>query len=452
MNNPLAKAILVCCCTLLLLTACKQDADAGESVTLTIAGVIPDLFRMEYGQQMEINGKTLQLELVPYEELPRTGDLPEQVEQIYNAHSPDIVFFSGAHNLPGLIEAGYLLALDHYMKDQQEDTASIAAIVMDKLRAAGDGQIYAWPTTFSTEALFYNRALFDRYNVPYPSEQLSWPELLSLVKQLSNREPEGQESFYPLLAPGFNEPDEKVFRLIYNAGRAEGLQIVHPATLNVTADSDSWRALWSLFIDAFREGVISNEAYAEPEEDSAVSGITFEEKYRLFLEGKAAMAQGDPSLLYMLAGQDELPWGISRQPGSEQLYLQVTDMYGINPNSAHKDEAWALLSYLNSEESVKKKTGIRAGQVGAYIASLPVRASVMEQALSQDLSPFYDQRPASVGVYEEVGFPPQVYETVKEQMMLQIAAVLREERTIDQAVEELQAVLETSAGGWSDAK
>jgi len=451
MNNPIVQTILICCCAVLLLTACKQDAGTSEPVTLTIAGVIPDLFRAEYGQQRELNGKSIQLELVPYEELPRTGDYPAQVEQIYNAHSPDIVFFSGAHNLPGLIEAGYLLSLDRYMKDQEEDTSSIAAVVMDKLRAAGDGQIYAWPTTFSAEVLFYNRALFDRYNVPYPSEQLSWQELLSLVKQLSNREPEGQESVYPLLAPGFNEPDEKLFRLIYNAGRAEGLQIVHPASLNVTADSDSWRGLWSLFIDAFREGVISNEAYAEPEEDSAVPGITFEEKYRLFLEGKAAMVQGDPSLLYMLAGQDELTWGISRQPGSEQLYLQVTDMYGINSNSAHKDEAWALLSYLNGGESVRTKTGIQAGQVGAYISSLPARVSIMEQALSLDLSPFYDQRPASVGVYEEIGVPPQVYETVKEQMMLQIAAVLREEKTIEQALRELQAVLEASASGWSNA-
>lgn len=429
-----------------LLSACSSKQESNEPVTLTVAGVIPDLFKMEFGETFVINGQEINLKFVPYEEIRMDAEGKVQYEQIYSQFSPDLVYFASLASLKDLIDGGKLMPLDSFAKDSEE-LNSIAPNVMKKIRGVGEGQLYAWPGAFSTEALFYNKELLDRYHVPYPAEASSWRDVMQSTTQLATAKPINQDEIYPFLDPGKNEPEEKLFWLIYNGGLSEGLQLIHPQTMEISADSSSWKGLWESFIEAYRQEGISNEDYAQEGKIKLEQGLTYEAKYKLFLDRKAAFVVADPSLIYLLSGNDNSWWGIAQQPGSRQIYTQISEMYGINPESAHTAEAWKLISYLTSDEIIKSKAG--GGGTGSNPSYLPARVSVLEQVLSLDLSPFYKQEPASFGVYDPSPIPGDLFVSMKEQMMERISDVLSGEQTVDQALVQLQGSLEASIRTYS---
>lgn len=49
--------------------------------------------------------------------------------------------------------------------------------------------------SISTRALFYNKDLFDRYGVPYPTNAMTWDDVLALAKRFPTKG-EGEGRIY----------------------------------------------------------------------------------------------------------------------------------------------------------------------------------------------------------------------------------------------------------------
>lgn len=61
-----------------------------------------------------------------------------------------------------------------------------------------DGKNYAVPKDFDTNALWYNKELFDKAGVAYPTDDMSYDDLLKLCEDLKGKLPEG---VYPFACP-----------------------------------------------------------------------------------------------------------------------------------------------------------------------------------------------------------------------------------------------------------
>lgn len=431
-------ALLFIC---VLIAGCSRTVEIKEPVTLTIGGIHPAIFYGTYGEQIEVGGRQITVKVVPFEDWPRTADGLIDWQALLLEFEPDIMY---AHGAGGSLNDGTYHLLDSLVSSSGHTENGIPPLWLEQVRKAGEGNLYAWPLSFQSNVLFYNKALFDRYRVSYPPEEPSWADVLQLVKELAHMS--GEEELYPLLIPGQREPADKLYWLLYYAGKSEALQLIDADTGAVTANTEPWQQLWTLFIDSFRAGLLSNEEFES--ETYYTLGLSDEERYKLFTDGRAAMVQGDPSLLYTLARDKPFEWGVVRQPGREQIYFQVSEVVMINEKSMYKQEAWELIDYLGSEHITNQRLAYSLqppGRIGAYQGALPARSDVAEQALEMDLSPFYEQPLAEESIYRDSSLPSDLFVYMKEQTMLQIDMVLNDEKSVDQALEDLQALLEVGA-------
>lgn len=61
-----------------------------------------------------------------------------------------------------------------------------------------DGKNYATPKDFDTNALWYNKDLFDQAGVAYPTDDMSYEDLVALATELKDKLPDG---IYPFACP-----------------------------------------------------------------------------------------------------------------------------------------------------------------------------------------------------------------------------------------------------------
>jgi len=88
-------------------------------------------------------------------------------------------------------DGGVLLALDELIRDDPDfDLDGYYAAVTESFRYKG--KLYCLPSQFSTVAIFYNKRLFDRCDLPYPDGDWDWDEFLETAKALT-RDTDGDE-------------------------------------------------------------------------------------------------------------------------------------------------------------------------------------------------------------------------------------------------------------------
>jgi len=94
--------------------------------------------------------------------------------------SPDLIIFDSRY-LSLLIDAEYLAPIpDMYGLEMDSD------MVSEIRSAAYDLSIYALPYGRVVGGLYYNKAIFDQYQVPYPTDGMTWGEVTSLAQQFKN--------------------------------------------------------------------------------------------------------------------------------------------------------------------------------------------------------------------------------------------------------------------------
>src|SRR5690606_28174800 len=95
--------------------------------------------------------------------------------------APDIIHTRRPNTFEQLVEHGYLQDLTSLIKRDKFDIDNFDKGIIDLLRSKGNGKLYGLAPTFSGRALFYNKSIFAEYNVPYPTDRMSWEEVLQLA-------------------------------------------------------------------------------------------------------------------------------------------------------------------------------------------------------------------------------------------------------------------------------
>lgn len=101
--------------------------------------------------------------------------------ELASGNAPDLMYmhFSRAADYQSS-----MLPLGEYIEDDENvNMDDFYAGILDCFTF--DGDVYAFPYDFGPYVMYYNKALFDKYKVPYPDEETDWEEFLEICKKLS---------------------------------------------------------------------------------------------------------------------------------------------------------------------------------------------------------------------------------------------------------------------------
>jgi multiple sugar transport system substrate-binding protein len=98
--------------------------------------------------------------------------------------APD-AFWMLAQNIRPYAAGGELLDVSSEIKKENVDLSKYPKAVLD-LYNQGDGKTYGLPKDFDTNAVWFNKALFDKAGVAYPKSDWTWADFQATAKKLTD--------------------------------------------------------------------------------------------------------------------------------------------------------------------------------------------------------------------------------------------------------------------------
>lgn len=230
------------------------------------------------------------------------------------------------------LNRNYLTPLNSYVEADGLDLTPYGSAIEYVMH---NGQLMGLPYRSDIYVLYYNKDIFDKAGVPYPSNDMTWQEFREIAKKLTS-----------------GEGNEKIYGAYFHSWRSQ-IQCPILLTTDLTlldGDYDFLRPAYEL-------------ALAMQNEDKSVMSFaeirTSNTHYRgLFESGRVGMLwMGTWFIGSLLSDEHDVRWGIAKSPhwpgtnpGSTIAGLTTL---AINSKSTKKDAAWKLVSYFGGEKGAR---------------------------------------------------------------------------------------------------
>ena len=237
---------------------------------------------------------------------------------------PD-VFWMHSNTVQMYMENDILLKLNDYIeKDSTIDMSKYYEGVKN-LYTRTDGNIYALPKDHDTIALLYNKAIFDKYGVEYPTDKWTWEDMYAAAKKISE---DSKGDVYGMAMNTSNNQDGW-YNLIYSYGG----QVITDDHKGTTIGSDKAKAGMEMTRKLLTVGA-PQSVVAETGTDS------------LFMSNKVGMiTQGSWMInaFYTAESHADYAWAL----------LPYADLNGNG--TCEKEERWSAYNGLGWAASAKTK-------------------------------------------------------------------------------------------------
>jgi multiple sugar transport system substrate-binding protein len=336
--------------------------------------------------------------------------------------APDLIQFGG--NWPDYKQ--YLEPLNDYLgKQLLIDTPELfdqSALIP---ATDADGSLYAISLGSNTLVLVYNKTMIEAASVELPKDNMTWDELLAYGRELKAKLPEG-------VAPFVDNSTNQANYLSYFYTQ-QGTQVW---TLDEGGKSyatvESARAWLQMWADMRAEGLIPDAdttyTYTEDGPDSSA-----------LVSGKAALGliwsnQGAAYQAAMtdVVGMTTLPVG-----GEDSYVIQNSQYLAINKASENKEAAALFINFfVTSPEAgaiLETNRGVPSSPV--------VRQAISGQATATDAAVYHIYEAVADRMIPQGPNLPNDQEFVAELELIG-QQVAYGESTVDQAAEDLQALIE----------
>ncbi|MBD2862362.1 ABC transporter substrate-binding protein [Paenibacillus oceani] len=248
--------------------------------------------------------------------------------------------------------------------------------ITDVKNASDKGEIYGLPINVNYHAMYYNKDIFDKFGAPYPTDGMSWEQLIDLAKKVTRLE--GGTQFRGL------DPGSTVIWM----SQPLSIAAIDPRTDKATVRNDNWNRVFKLAKSIYEipgNGLIT----ATPKDQ--------------FMKSKTLAVLLDLNILTPLsaAGKDGLNWDIAQYPsytekpntyGNASVYVMVATKTG-----KHRDDAVKAIELITSEEvqlALSKK-----GRLS------PLKSDQVKQALGADNPDLKSKRLPSIFKSTPVAYP-----------------------------------------------
>lgn len=348
----LKKIIIAMSMASLLAAGCAKEPELPEPVTIKVLAWNANVFNAKYGSFYIATHPDDDLEVISVvERLEQNGggDPDAVVDELIEKENPDVIalphnFFERAR------DKSALQPLDDLAKKARFDLAGISPSVIDALSA--EGKLFGLAATFTGHALYYNKALFDRYKIAYPTDYMTWDEVFALATRFAK-------------APAGDEPAEfgldyassvNPFMMALNIGETDGISVY--ANGKFTLNTEAWEHIFQNVKSCLASGACLDRAKTNK---PAVSSLKESQLNDMpFLNGRVAMAVNDSRLFRTLGGggYESIEWGMATVPVSERepdtgAAAVPDDVLTIPKNAPQPAAAWRLLQYIGGEDYAK---------------------------------------------------------------------------------------------------
>lgn len=246
--------------------------------------------------------------------------------------TPDIVF-TDHPNLAGLLDYDFPMDLNEYVRSFSVDLKQIDPQVLEGGRSIGsNGQLLALPIYSDRMMWFYNKDSFDKFGIPYPTDDMTWDDAIVLFKRLSRQDGGVQYSAF------------RTINLLMT-GSQWGLSLFDPKTGKASFQTDDWKKSLALL-----------------QEINSIPGntkLTNEDFYQK--QTLASLMQSFNIMVNLLDGAEQkgqkINWDVASLPQSKEkpgiagankpLYFMVSKA------SKHKEQAFTAISYLMGSKEVQ---------------------------------------------------------------------------------------------------
>jgi multiple sugar transport system substrate-binding protein len=226
----------------------------------------------------------------------------------------------------------YLTPLDTYVKRDKVDLklyGTALNYIKDK------GKLMALPYRSDIYILYYNKDIFDKAGVPYPSNDMTWQQFSEIAKKLTS-----------------GEGTNKIWGAYIHSWRSQVQCPILLTSKNTLVDGKY------AFLKPAYQMVLKMQ-----NEDKSIMSLaeirTSNTHYRgIFETGKVGMLyMGTWFIGSLLADKHNVNWGIAKAPHwpenkAGDTIAGLTSM-AINSKSKKKDAAWKLVSYMGGEKGAK---------------------------------------------------------------------------------------------------
>ena len=331
-----------------LLAGCvggKPDRfDPDKPFKVTVLYRNESMFMREFGQSFSLEYPKAELHVVRTE-----GTAPDQLEALIAEKRPDVLVMR-ADEYESWSAKGMLLSLEPFVRETKFDTDGIAPNLVEALKAWGGGQLQGLAPAYLTELLFYNKALFERYGVPYPTAGMTWEELL----MLSARFPKTGDDGKPLY--GYYDQAGGPVAIAEKIGRLAGTFPTDADGKRAVIGTEAWKRLFDYGFRLYKTGNVSpRSGQAGPDglpDDAFLNGraamTTYIGTYFSLIESRHRSAQPsapavDPKDVAAV------PMPVWEAGGAPVTAYVVPAIFGIYADAPDPRAAWELVRYVNGD-------------------------------------------------------------------------------------------------------
>lgn len=495
-KRKLARAIGCSLIIALALTACMSDNKAeiaklepDAKGKLKIAYPNESDFNSRYGNAFKAKFPNIELEIIPTG-LEFKGVSREEIEkqlkeikqpsirEILDEKQPDLMFVH-PDEYSQLANDGRLYDLNAVIKRDGFDIDKFQPSIVESIKSLGNGKLYGLSATFKSRALYYNKNLFDKYGVPYPTDGMSWEDVLQLAARFPAKK-DGADQLYGLsLYEDFATP----FSLIDAIATAKGITYAQEESDLLTIDTPEWNKIFQSVINGYKSGGIAMPE-GEPSIDNGVKFVTdvsmgdggsivLDEQSAKFQDGKSAMAIDDSTLLKAMIsakqtggkaaveseinGQKIIRHGDGSNPGEPFEWDIVTvpvdpsmpnvaegvktnGMFVMNASSPNLSAGWEFMKLANSEQLAKTGASTAGGVTGS---GLTTRLATKQDYDGKNIDAFYAYGPTMKSSSDAElllpDSPRAVYNTTLSKLLTEhIRKVVDGSETLDAALAAIQ--------------
>lgn len=331
---------------------------------------------------------------------PIPGDYKQTLLTRLSAGTGPDIFYVDVSYFEEFARKNVLLPLDLYIQKENFDIDDFYSNLIDGFTF--NNRLYGLPKDFSTLVLYYNKEIFDKYDVPYPTEHDTYEDMLAKAELLKSS---GFET--PMvLAPDFN----RVIPFIH----AFGGKVVNEDMSQALTTQKSMEAI-KFYVDLVRK----NKVAFEP--SNVGSGWIGE----AIAAGKVAMGMSGPWTKGFIDDQypnmvDKIKMTLMPKE-QERASMIYTVSWSINRQTQNREAAWKVLKFLTNEgqKIFTEKTSILAS-----------RKSIAENAKTPDNAVFYDS--VEFGYPWSVPTPNGVFSKANDQINSMLKDLMYDKISMDE--------------------
>ena len=269
---------------------------------------------------------------------PQNADSQKVIVQSIGGVGPDLFDGYSAENLENFVRAGIPLDVTDDFKKMD---INIYDLIWPTLLPGClyRDRVYGFPRNAHTNAVWYNKDLFDKAGVPYPKRDWTWDDLIATAKKLTVRDGAGKAKQFGFYWDFGNTSD-----LIFQSG---GRQFSKDGTVCLIDSPEAIDA-----VQRSRDLLHKYKIAPSPMEEAALAtqggwgsgGITF------LMGGRVAMAYGGRWWLNLMRSQKGLNLGCVPLPFTKKrLYQGGGGITMINRYSPKKEAALRFLKFMSEK-------------------------------------------------------------------------------------------------------